>query len=36
MNAVAVGDRVLRERRHPPNTLCERDTDDDDEVVLGI
>lgn len=36
MNAVAVGDRVLRERRHPPNTLCQRDTDDDDEVVLGI
>ncbi|XP_012704397.3 lysine-specific demethylase JMJ25 isoform X1 [Setaria italica] len=30
MDGVAVGDRVLRERRHPPNALCERDTDDDE------
>jgi len=33
MDWVAVGDRVLRERRHAPNVFCERDTDDDDEVL---
>lgn len=33
MDGVAVGDRVLRERRHPPNVFVERDTDDD-EVAL--
>ncbi|XP_066336268.1 lysine-specific demethylase JMJ26-like isoform X3 [Miscanthus floridulus] len=31
MDGVAVGDRVLRERRHAPNVFCERDTDDDNE-----
>ncbi|XP_062211756.1 lysine-specific demethylase JMJ26-like [Phragmites australis] len=31
MGGVAVGDRMLRERRPAPNAFCERDTDDDDE-----
>ncbi|CAL4926134.1 unnamed protein product [Urochloa decumbens] len=30
MGAVAVGDRVLRERKHAPNAFVERDTDDDE------
>ncbi|WVZ59777.1 hypothetical protein U9M48_009876 [Paspalum notatum var. saurae] len=30
MDGVAVGDRVLRERRHAPNVFCERDSDDDE------
>ncbi|CAN6287576.1 unnamed protein product [Urochloa humidicola] len=30
MGAVAVGGRVLRERRHSPNAFVERDTDDDE------
>lgn len=33
MAGVAVGDRVLRERRHTTNVFCERDTDVDDEVL---
>nr|CAB3494045.1 unnamed protein product [Digitaria exilis] len=33
MDGVAVGDRVLRERRHPPNVFVERDTDDDEEAL---
>ncbi|OEL29728.1 Lysine-specific demethylase JMJ25 [Dichanthelium oligosanthes] len=33
MAGVAVGDRVLRERRHPPNAYCERDIDDDEETA---
>jgi lysine-specific demethylase 3 len=33
MDGVVFGDRVLRERRHAPNVFCERDTDDDDEVL---
>ncbi|XP_025795610.1 lysine-specific demethylase JMJ25-like isoform X1 [Panicum hallii] len=32
MDGVAVGDRVLRERRHPPNVYCERDIGDDEEA----
>uniref|UniRef100_A0A0A9GMU2 Uncharacterized protein n=1 Tax=Arundo donax TaxID=35708 RepID=A0A0A9GMU2_ARUDO len=32
MGGVAVGDRVLRERRHAPNAFCERHTDDDDDA----
>jgi hypothetical protein len=35
MDGVAVGDRVLRERRHPPNVYCERDIGDD-EVGLEM
>ncbi|KAJ1294642.1 hypothetical protein BS78_01G161000 [Paspalum vaginatum] len=30
MDRVAVGDRVLRERRHAPNVFCERDSDGDE------
>ncbi|ONM06881.1 Transcription factor jumonji (jmjC) domain-containing protein [Zea mays] len=33
MAGVAVGDRVLRERRHTTNVFCERDTDVDDESI---
>ncbi|RLN42252.1 hypothetical protein C2845_PM01G35740 [Panicum miliaceum] len=32
MDGVAVGDRVLRERRHPPNVYCERDIGDDEDA----
>jgi hypothetical protein len=33
MGGVAVGDRVLRERRHAPNAYCEPNTDDEDDQV---
>ena len=33
MDGVAFRDMVLRERRHAANVFCERDTDDDNEVL---